>query len=472
MTEVVISIMTLTSLTMRLEVILRNIDKKQMILRFLFSLFLFTAVLSSQAKTICDSPDANIQKLFKDARTKYVIRYNHTFMDTLKLPVACELVFDGGSLSGPIVLKETKLNGMVNLRGSSLIGNIRNEVFEADWLCYMDGETDDAKCINDMIRVCDVIHFPKGQYRLKSKFDSECGVENNLQSQVQTHIGINRSTVKLIGEDGAELLTEEPLGTICIFSKPNQIENSIGNITINGLTFTVHNNGKEFHEFMHTIKLIGVNGMTIKNCKFNDFWGDAICLSHYGDTPQTGERTRNQKVKILNNTIIGGDHHNNRNGISVVSGRDVLIANNIIKNTSRKDMPGGIDVEPNNSAYTIDNIRILDNVLDNIRGGGGAIGLCTFNNGPASNIYIERNRISRSIKGIQLNIKTENITYNIYIRNNIVSDDTKPYNFMGKGKIRNLVVTDNLFGKAISQEIPGDLVVNKLTVKRNKKKGS
>ena len=133
-------------------------------------------------------------------------------------------------------------------------------------------------------------------------------------------------------------------------------------------------------------------------------------------------------------------------------------------------MPGGIDVEPNNSAYTIDNIRILDNVLDNIRGGGGAIGLCTFNNGPASNIYIERNRISKSIKGIQLNIKTDNITYNIYIRNNIVSSDTKPYNFVGKGKIRNLVVTDNLFEKAISQEIPGDLRVLGLKVKGNKKK--
>jgi len=439
-------------------------------LRFLFSLFVITFVLSGQAKTICDSPEENIQELFKEVRAKYILRYNHTFADTLKVPVGCELAFEGGSLSGPIVFNGTKLSGKINLQGSSVSGRICNKVFEANWLCYMDGESDDARCINDMIRVCDRIHFPKGRYRLRSKFDPSGVVEKNLHSQVQTHIGINKSNVKLIGDEGAEFITDVALGTIIVFSKPNQIENSIGNITINGLTFTVHNNGKEFHEFMHTIKLIGVNGMTIKNCKFNDFWGDAICLSHYGDTPQTGERTRNQNVKILNNAIIGGDHHNNRNGISIVSGKDVLIKGNTIKNTSRKDMPGGIDVEPNNSAYTIDNIRILDNVLDNIRGGGGAIGLCTFNNGPASNIYIERNRISRSIKGIQLNIKTENITYNIYIRNNIVSDDTKPYNFMGKGKIRNLVVTDNLFGKAISQEIPGDLRVLGLKVKGNKKK--
>lgn len=440
---------------------------------FLSFLFLII-VLSVEAKTFYDVESDDLHLLFQKGKGKYIIRYHHHFVDTLTIPYGCELYFKGGSLSGPIKFCNTKLCGDVNLKGSSISGTVKNGTFNASWLCAMDGMTDDAQCINEMISVCSHVVFQKGLYRLVSMYSVNDQVTKEYASSIKAHIGICRSNLTLTGEDGAVFLTEKPLGTICIFSKPNQIDNSIGNITISGLTFTVCNDGKEFHEFMHTIKLIGVNGMTIKNCKFNDFWGDAICLSHYGDTPETGERTRNQNVKILNNAIIGGDHHNNRNGISIVSGKDVLIKGNTIKNTSRKDMPGGIDVEPNNSAYTIDNIRILDNVLDNIRGGGGAIGLCTFNNGPASNIYIERNRISRSIKGIQLNIKTENITYNIYIRNNIVSDDTKPYNFMGKGKIRNLVVTDNLFGKAISQEIPGDLVVNKLTVKRNfkKKQGS
>ncbi len=425
-------------------------------------------------KTIRDSPNIDIRNLLQVERTTYVISNKHEFSDTLTIPSSCELHFKGGSLSGPIVFQGTILSGEVNLKGSSIKGTVKNKTLNASWLCHMDGKTDDARNINELINLCSEIYFPAGKYMLKSDYDPRGKVPSEYERKIKTHIGINKGGISLIGDNGATFVTNQALCTICVFSQPKEIDKSTKNVTIKGLTFEVHNDGKNFHEFIHTIKLIGVNGMTIKNCKFYDFWGDAICLCHYGDTPGTGERTRNQNVKILNNTIIGGDHHNNRNGISVINGKDVLIKGNTIKNTSRKDMPGGIDVEPNNSAYTIDNIRILDNVLDNIRGGGGAIGICTFNNGPASNIYIERNRISRSIKGIQLNIKTENITYNIYIRNNIVSDDTKPYNFMGKGKIRNLVVTDNLFGKAISQEIPGDLVVNKLTVKRNikKKQGS
>ena len=425
-------------------------------------------------KVYQDKEGQRLETLFVRENARYIIRYNYTFSDTLIIPNNSEIYFKGGSLSGPIVFQNTRLRGDVNLKGSYITGRLKNKVFEATWLCSADGISDDAAYINNIISICDCIHFKKGVYRLKSRFKPSLDIDSYFYPDIESHIGIHRSGIIIKGDKGAELITDMPVGTICIYSLPGQIEKSVSNIEINGISFTVQNNGHEFHEYMHTIKTIGVNNLLVRNCIFNDFWGDAICLSHYGDNPQTGERTRNENVMILNNQIVGGSHHNNRNGISVISGKNVLIKRNVIKETSRKDMPGGIDVEPNNSAYTIDNIRILDNVLDNIRGGGGAIGLCTFNNGPASNIYIERNRISRSIKGIQLNIKTENITYNIYIRNNIVSDDTKPYNFMGKGKIRNLVVTDNLFGKAISQEIPGDLVVNKLTVKRNikKKQGS
>ena len=432
-------------------------------------LLLHSAPLEAK-RIIYDREGGDMSQFFIRKNTCYVIKYHHSFNEPVTIPEGCELSFRGGGLSGEIEFRNTKLNGAVNLKGSSIKGSVKNKQFDASWLCAIDGETDDAFRINEMIEVCGNVFFPKGRYKLVSRYDAEGKVPSGYTSSIKAHIGIRRNNVHLEGESGTVFVTEQPVGTICIFSQPKQIDNSVSNIVIKNITFEVHNDGVNFHEFMHTIKTIGVNGLLIEGCFFNDFWGDAICLSHYGDTPQTGERTRNQKVKILNNTIIGGDHHNNRNGISVVSGRNVLIANNIIKNTSRKDMPGGIDVEPNNSAYTIDNIRILDNVLDNIRGGGGAIGLCTFNNGPASNIYIERNRISKSIKGIQLNIKTDNITYNIYIRNNIVSSDTKPYNFVGKGKIRNLVVTDNLFEKAISQEIPGDLRVLGLKVKGNKKK--
>lgn len=439
-----------------------------MTMRFALSILVLVISHNGLAKAIIDSPDSNLQKLFHETRTKYVIRYHHTFIDTLTIPEGCELAFDGGSLSGPIKFVETKLSGRVNLHGSTLSGSIRNKVFNADWICAADGITDDAECINDMIKVCGYVLFPKGKYRLKSAFSPNGIVDKKLHSSIQTHIGIHRSHVKLIGDEGAEFVTDEPLCTICVFSLPNQIDNSIRDVEICGLTFTVHNNGKDFHEFMHTIKLMGVNGMTIKNCKFNDFWGDAICLSHYGDDSQTGERSRNQEVKILNNHIEGGVMHNNRNGISIINGKNVLIKNNTIRNTSRKDMPGGIDVEPNNSAYTIDSIRILKNSIEDVW--TNAIIVYIHKNAPAHNINIEDNVIRNCGHGVYVGIMSDNTTDNIEIINNYVDEKTVPYIFSGEGISANWVVKNNTFDRPCVQDIPGTIKVKNLVVKGNKKK--
>ncbi len=412
-----------------------------------------------------------INSVFSKKDTKYIIQEDYVFTDTLFIPRNCELVFKGGKLSGPVVFDNNKLGGDVNLKGSSIKGKVRNKVFDASWLCAMDGVTDDASRVNEMIEVCGNVYFPKGIYRLKTLYNAQGKTDKKLISAIKAHIGICKSNVTLKGERGAEFMTDEPLGTICIFSQPNRIEKSVRNIKIENITFTVKNDGKSFYEFMHTIKLIGVNGMTIKNCVFNDFWGDAISLSHYGDTPQTGERTRNQNVKILNNTIVGGEKHNNRNGISVISGKNILISGNTIKNTSRKDMPGAIDVEPNNTAYTIENIRIVYNMIEGCDGTAG--GICIHANskgGSAYNIRIENNIVKSSTSGLAFVVNNDKFTRDYVIRNNYVDKHTQPYQFVGKGKSKNWVISGNTFERPCTQEIPGDIQVDNLVVKNNKKK--
>ena len=426
--------------------------------------------LSCMSEIYYDTPDIDVRKLFNKPDAKYVIGYQHSFADTLSIPPDCELVFNGGSLSGPIIMNDTKLSGIVNLKGSTLIGRVSNKQFNASWLCAMDGETDDAKSINEMIDVCDYIFFPKGIYRLISIYNPTGKVGKKYVKSIRSHIGIGRSNVVLEGEKGAQFLTTDSLGTICLFSKPNHIDKSIRNIEIRNITFIVKNDGNHFHEFMHTIKTIGVNCLTIENCTFNDFWGDAICLSHYGDNPKTGERTRNQNVKILANTI-NGDSHNNRNGISVISGKNVLIKGNNIKNTSRKDMPGGIDVEPNNSAYTIENIKIEDNYLEGITGTGGAISVQSYKDGPAHHIEILSNEIKNCSKaGIAIRIKSEGTTDSFIIKDNYIHADTRPFFFRGNGKSKNWTISGNTFDRPILKSIPGEIAVENLVVRNNKKK--
>lgn len=407
--------------------------------------------------TFYDSARGDIHQLFKSGKGKYVLRYSHQFSRQLTIPSGCEVRFAGGGLKGPVVFNATTLSGRVNLKGSHIQGTLKNLTFNASWLCAMDGKSDDAPSINEMIAVSRKVFFPRGVYRLVSPYRRE-----------NFHIGIQQDNVELTGEQGTIFLTKERLGQVCVFTKPNDIANSVRNVSIKGITFRTINDGSVFLEWTHAVQVKGVNGFTMENCVIEDFWGDGFCLNHYGDTPETGERSRNQNVRFVNNTITGGILHNNRNGISIINGKDVLIQGNTIRNTSRQDMPGAIDVEPNNAAYTMENIRIIGNTIEGSLGNCAAIEICMFNGGPGRHIYVEGNVISNSNLGLYIYVQTENTTEDFVIRNNRVAADTPPYKFVGNGRSKNWVISGNTFARPTKETIPGKLRVANLQVRQGK----
>ena len=422
--------------------------------------------LSVLGKTVYDTPQSDLKILLRTEADKYVIRFKHVTNDTIHIP-ACNLIFKGGRIAGHLIFENTQLSGKVDLHGSTLNGIISNKVFNALWLCYGDGKHDDANSINEILNVCNEVYFPKGTYFLSSQYDSRDKVPSGYWPSIHAHIGINRDNIVLEGNNGTVFETFSPLGTICIFSQPYQINKSVKNITIRNITFNVHNNGKDFYEHMHTITSIGVDGLVIKNCVFNDFWGDAISLSHYGDTPETGERTRNQNVTILKNKIIGGELRNNRNGISVVSGKNVLIKNNTIKRTSRKDMPGGIDVEPNNTAYTVEDIRIEGNSLSDIQGCNGAISVVSLKNGPVCRVTIKDNTITNCSVGLFAYITSFYTTSDIRIISNRIDKKTVAFKLVGKGKSRDWQISDNIIRNNNDSQILGDIGIDNLLLINN-----
>ena len=139
-------------------------------------------------------------------------------------------------------------------------------------------------------------------------------------------------------------------------------------------------------------------------------------------------------------------------------------------NTSRKDMPGGIDIEPNNSAYKIENIRIEDNTLEGIGGSNGAIGVVVFKDAPAHKISIIGNRILNSKLGLFIYVMSKNTSDNFTIRGNYIDELTKPYHFMGGGHSVGWVISNNIFDRPCLQSMPGDIRVDNLVMKNNKKK--
>ena len=72
--------------------------------------------------------------------------------------------------------------------------------------------------------------------------------------------------------------------------------------------------------------------------------------------------------------------------------------------------------------------------------------------------------------GIAVAIKTENTTDSIIIRNNHVHGDTNPYFFGGKGKSKKWIISGNSFDRPVRQSIPGEINVENLVVRNNKKK--
>lgn len=431
---------------------------------FIFCYF-FLQFFPMGAKTFEDSAHTKLKDFFREPGATYIIKNHHKTKETIQLPPDITILFEGGSISCDLVLNGTLLKGNVKLQGTTISGTIRNSVFNAQWLCYADGKRDDAENINSILKICKEVKFTKGIYLLESMHHPIYKINKPY------HIGINRTGIKLTGEKGAILTSKTMAGMLCIYSKPYDIKNSIHDIKIEGLTFTVQNestNWDSYQEHCHTVSLMGVNGLIIEKCEFQNFWGDAICLNHYGDNVQTGERARNINIIIRNNRI-DGYKFCNRNGISVINGQSVIIENNRICNTSYHTMPGAIDIEANDTAYTVDNIKIRENKIDNCQGKNGAISVISNKEGaPAHNIEITNNRITNSRRAFRFYVWKDYTASNIIVKNNYIDKNTDPWKWDGTGRTRNWEFIGNTFRRPTSVKFGQDIKIEGLTYKNNR----
>lgn len=146
---------------------------------------------------------------------------------------------------------------------------------------------------------------------------------------------------------------------------------NINKVSIIGVTFddVVATHG--FRQNDAQLNLNACSDVLIDGCTFLGFRSDAIYL---GSSNTGGTERHNQRVKIVNN-IFDGINKDNRNCISVVDCDDLLISGNTFRRSTRSDMPGAIDIEPNtgNTFAIVRDLRIIGNRFDNI-GGSAAIG--------------------------------------------------------------------------------------------------
>lgn len=149
--------------------------------------------------------------------------------------------------------------------------------------------------------------------------------------------------------------------------------NSIKNIRINGLNFLSHVEKYGFDELLHQISAHGVSHFTVENCTFTGFLGDGIAING-GTDFSTFHDAYNKDVKIRN-CKFNGINKNNRQAISIYYSDGFKIEHCDFKNTTRNDMPGAIDIEPDREINISRNGIISNCTFKNI----GGIGAVTFN---------------------------------------------------------------------------------------------
>jgi len=151
--------------------------------------------------------------------------------------------------------------------------------------------------------------------------------------------------------------------------------NSIKNVTFIGIKFQMNVAVDGFDELMHCVCASGTSGLYFDHCQFIGFMGDGIAVSRgRGTGPVVGSRPSYgyNANTVVTNCIFDGVNKDNRQAISIYYCDGFTITDNVFKNTTRSDMPGAIDIEPDNSLTNTRCGLIERNSFSNI-GGSAAI---------------------------------------------------------------------------------------------------
>lgn len=239
------------------------------------------------------------------------------------------------------------------------------------------------------------------------------------------------ANVVITGNGANSVLKQNGTSAILICDSGNSTA-FVDNIQINNLKLlgTVATDG--FSEFIHLISFNGVRNCNISYCILEGYRGDGI----YIGSGIAGEQERHNYNVTIQNNVINGVNKDNRNGISVIDCNGLTIQNNYIINSSRNNMPGAIDLEPNNNTYhVLTNINITGNYIRDCGGNVGQISVyvpplvpAPTNINISSNYLVNNTTAAGSSYGISFRIN-RNLTatdknQNIAINNNFLQNGT------------------------------------------------
>jgi hypothetical protein len=125
------------------------------------------------------------------------------------------------------------------------------------------------------------------------------------------------------------------------------------NVTVDNLNLDGNSqNQTNWTEYRHSLRIEGPYSNTVvKNCDLTNVIGDGVYISTVTSGP----------TEVFNCTISA--NYDNRNGISIITGRNIEVHGCTFTNLTRDDMPGHIDIEPDFAASVCEFIDLHDNTF-------------------------------------------------------------------------------------------------------------
>jgi hypothetical protein len=288
-----------------------------------------------------------------------------------------------------------------------------------------DGMVDDTTSFTNAMALGKAVYVPKGTYLL------------NFLPII--------SGVVLYGDGVSSILKPLTADTYaCISLNGGAANTQIENVSISNVKFQGDVVASAFSEFRHLVRVNGGRNVTFNECTFSGFRGDGLYI---GSGDIGGDERHNYNITV-ENCIFDGENNDNRNGVSVIDGDGVYINNCVFKNCSRTDMPGAVDIEPDNATFhIIKNITVSNCNFYNITG-LSACGLYMPNLPPdPSNINFINNSFSgctQNTLGVTvLNTPArQDASFDIFVIGNYGYGGATPFAFNG---VKGLICESNSF---------------------------
>jgi hypothetical protein len=209
-----------------------------------------------------------------------------------------------------------------------------------------DGIVDDTAAIQAAIDAASSVRVPSGTYRV-----------GRLRL---------RSDLVLSG-DGASSVLQGRAGTTLLHALSPAGGRHVENVELRGLRLEGAVTTHGFSEHVHLLSANGVRNLLVDGVQFVGFQGDGLYLGAHLDNSRS-----NLDVRVVN-CLFDGVNKDNRNCISVIDGDTVTIRNCVFRRSTRSDMPGFIDVEPNDASNVVRRIQVSGNHFEDTDGAVGAI---------------------------------------------------------------------------------------------------